>query len=105
MMKKIDRREFIQQLGLKVGGAAVLFLVADELLADLGGKPLPATEYDWSKHHYGYAIDTRKCIGCGRCVLACRTSRPGTQYHSAICLEMCNVRSRYGGYVVNPMQL
>ncbi len=71
--KRISRREFIQQVGAAAGSTAILFLVAEEALADLAGTPRSAAEYDWTKHHYGYIIDTMKCIGCGRCVLACRT--------------------------------
>jgi Fe-S-cluster-containing dehydrogenase component len=71
--KRISRREFIQQVGAAAGSTAILFLVAEETLADLAGTPKPAAEYDWTEHHYGYIIDTTKCIGCGRCVLACKT--------------------------------
>lgn len=28
--------------------------------------------YNWEEHLYAYVIDTRKCIGCGNCVKACR---------------------------------
>ncbi|KKM10844.1 hypothetical protein SY88_12000 [Clostridiales bacterium PH28_bin88] len=26
----------------------------------------------WEEHHWGFVVDTRKCIGCGRCVRACK---------------------------------
>jgi Fe-S-cluster-containing dehydrogenase component len=32
----------------------------------------PTTEYDWSKHRWAYGIDATKCIGCLRCVEACK---------------------------------
>ena len=28
--------------------------------------------YDWEEHFWGYVVDTRKCIGCGRCANACK---------------------------------
>lgn len=46
------------------------------LLIDCGPvEPEPevaAGEYDWTKHYWGYAIDTTKCIGCCACMRACR---------------------------------
>ena len=68
-----EPREFLRELGAGAAATAVMVILAEDVLADLGGKPRPITEYDWTKHHYGYAVDTRKCIGCGRCVLACKT--------------------------------
>ena len=28
--------------------------------------------YDWSKHHWAFGVDATKCIGCLRCVEACK---------------------------------
>lgn len=39
-------------------------------LKGVGGLP---ESYDPSLHYYGYGIDIEKCIGCGRCVEACKT--------------------------------
>ena len=39
----------------------------------LAGKAAAATDdYDASKHYYGMGIQVDKCIGCGRCVEACK---------------------------------
>lgn len=32
----------------------------------------PTEDYDWNAHYYGFVVDTRRCIGCGRCVWACK---------------------------------
>ena len=46
------------------------------LVAGWGGKSLAKGEegaaYDATKHHWGYAVDIAKCIGCGACMRACR---------------------------------
>ncbi len=37
-------------------------------------KPAPPEipGYDWNKHRWGYGIDANRCIGCLRCVEACK---------------------------------
>ena len=36
-------------------------------------RPVPAIPgYDWSKHHWAFGVDATKCIGCLRCVEACK---------------------------------
>ena len=56
-------------------GAAGLLAAAS---AD-SGKPgtgsaesFPTPDYDWNKHRWAYAVDATKCIGCLRCVEACK---------------------------------
>lgn len=31
-----------------------------------------AFRYDWKEHDYVFVVDATKCIGCGRCVIACK---------------------------------
>ncbi|MFH2005257.1 MAG: 4Fe-4S dicluster domain-containing protein [bacterium] len=38
-------------------------------------------KYDWSKHYWGYAIDTTKCIGCCSCMRACRAENDVPKKH------------------------
>ncbi len=76
---KISRRDFIKigSRGL-LGGIIVSsipallrnFAPAGQkanlvLAADSGG-------YQWEKHYWGFVCDNERCIGCGRCVVACR---------------------------------
>ena len=32
----------------------------------------PVPGYDWTKHRWGFGVDTTRCIGCLRCVEACK---------------------------------
>lgn len=65
----VDRREFLTECAR----AAPLLLVATVTVRSDAQEPdAPAPGYDPSEHHYGMAIDIRKCIGCGRCVAACK---------------------------------
>jgi Fe-S-cluster-containing dehydrogenase component len=43
----------------------------------------PTADYDWTKHRWAYGIDVNKCIGCLRCVEACKTENGvvGDAYH------------------------
>jgi tetrathionate reductase subunit B len=34
--------------------------------------PPPVQDYQASKHRYGFGVNTQVCIGCGRCVRACK---------------------------------
>jgi Fe-S-cluster-containing dehydrogenase component len=31
-----------------------------------------AKSYDWRDHHFAFVVDATRCIGCGRCVVACK---------------------------------
>ena len=68
---------------LQLGAAALPALCGARLLADaLTGSGVetaraadttaPADAYDPSAHSWAFAIDTTTCIGCGRCVDACK---------------------------------
>ena len=67
----MNKREFLAE--------AVLFFPAASLFQALAGEaegteraPGSAAGYDPSLHWYGMGIDVKKCIGCNRCVEACK---------------------------------
>ncbi|MHC5010119.1 MAG: 4Fe-4S dicluster domain-containing protein [Planctomycetota bacterium] len=68
MSEPCSRREFILK-ALGTSSCAVLFTAC-------GRVPSPAgpdeSGYDPSDHYYGMGIQVDKCIGCGRCVEACK---------------------------------
>jgi len=73
MIMDISRREFTK-FGCRViiGVAAGTAII--ESFAIMGGAQEESSnkEYDWNEHLWGYVVDTRKCIGCGRCANACK---------------------------------
>lgn len=72
------RRAFLKK-GCELAASAVMFVglipilsEASETAKKKSPHPKEVEGYDWCDHLYAYVIDTRKCIGCGMCVRACR---------------------------------
>jgi Fe-S-cluster-containing dehydrogenase component len=75
------RRRFLSGLGLAVTctgaitGATVLGFsgsVSAKTDSPPQGGSFPTKEYDWTKRRWGFGVDVNKCIGCLRCVEACK---------------------------------
>lgn len=71
---EITRREF-NKIGCKIiigatAGSAIVGSIITNSIAAPNSKA--NSDYDWEQHYWGYLIDTRKCIGCGRCATACK---------------------------------
>lgn len=69
------RRNFLCLLGTGVAGAGVLAGTGSLLLAkEPSAEPAPPKipDYDWGKHKWGFGVDATRCIGCLRCVEACK---------------------------------
>src|SRR5450759_852432 len=70
----LPRRNFLRLLGkgVAVAGAAAgtAKLLAKESSTEAAPPKIP--NYDWSKHQWGYGVDATRCIGCLRCVEACK---------------------------------
>ncbi len=65
-----DRREFLRTLGRAVTYTGVLAGAKSALGAAPPTSPVP--DYDWNAHQWAYGVDATRCIGCLRCVQACK---------------------------------
>jgi len=66
MAKDYDRREVLMKM-VELPCSAMLVAVCGPLAAQAD-----EGEYDPSEHYWGMGIQVDKCIGCGRCVEACK---------------------------------
>lgn len=65
-----SRRDFLSRC-IKIGaGASVLPLLSP--LSSAFARYTDFPDYDPAEHHYGMGIDVKACIGCGKCVNACK---------------------------------
>jgi len=65
------RRRFLAGAGAACAGAALVGVLGPALAKE-AGVSFPTADFDWEKHNWGYGIDANKCIGCLRCVDACK---------------------------------
>lgn len=63
--REVTRRDWLKLLGAQAAGILVIRCKVPAALAEKAG-------YDWTKHDWAYAMDIRKCIGCGACMRACQ---------------------------------
>jgi tetrathionate reductase subunit B len=73
------RRRFLQGLGNAAGcvvaAAGTLGALKESAAqsgANAGAESFPTMDYDWTKHQWAFGVDATKCIGCLRCVEACK---------------------------------
>jgi Fe-S-cluster-containing dehydrogenase component len=78
-----ERRQFLRLLGsaatcasATVASAAALGALTEETGAKAGratsADSSPIKGYDWNQHQWAFGVDATKCIGCLRCVEACK---------------------------------
>ena len=80
--KQAERRKFLCDTGKALAGLGVIAgggnLLAEDTQAEAATSS-PVPDYDWTKHRWAYGIDATKCIGCLRCVEACKTENGVTK--------------------------
>ncbi|HBB17441.1 MAG TPA: 4Fe-4S ferredoxin, partial [Syntrophus sp. (in: bacteria)] len=74
----MDRRDFLKNCCLLISSGVI-----SGGLAPVGWAKTIHKDYDPAKHLYGMGIDINKCIGCGRCMQACKTENdvPSDPYY------------------------
>ncbi|MBI4207034.1 MAG: 4Fe-4S dicluster domain-containing protein [Betaproteobacteria bacterium] len=86
------RRAFLRRLGraatyagaaLGVGSLGGVQKVAAKNESTSGTGSFPTKDYDWTKRRWAFGVDATKCIGCLRCVEACKRENnvPGDAHH------------------------
>ena len=71
--QQIERRDFLSCLGSAIAcGAATVAASATAPAATASSAVPPIPNFDWSKHQWAFGVDAEKCIGCLRCVEACK---------------------------------
>lgn len=77
----VARRSFLRKIGgaatcagaaAAVGSLGVMQKVAAKSEPAAAEKSFPTPDYDWTKHQWAFGVDATKCIGCLRCVEACK---------------------------------
>lgn len=72
--REVDRRAFLGEMLASVCGvAAPVVLLGTIRIPTALAQGQTGSEYDATEHFYGMGIDVEKCIGCARCVDACKT--------------------------------
>ncbi len=68
----VDRRQFLTE-ALNVAAGAAPLVILGVVRIPAAGAQEAAGAVDQDEHNYAMGIDVNKCIGCARCVVACKT--------------------------------
>jgi tetrathionate reductase subunit B len=75
----LARRSFLRKVGAAAAGAASAAGTAGAVRNAVAkgesaqaAKSFPTPDYDWTQHRWAFGVDATKCIGCLRCVEACK---------------------------------
>jgi Fe-S-cluster-containing dehydrogenase component len=69
----LARRHFLRKLGVAGAALATGTAALTKSASPAAPKPFPTADYDWTKRRWAFGVDATKCIGCLRCVEACKT--------------------------------
>jgi Fe-S-cluster-containing dehydrogenase component len=82
-LRGIGRAATVAAAAVAAGTAGVMRKAAAKSEAASGRASFPTADYDWTKHRWAFGVDATKCIGCLRCVEACKRENdvPLTAHH------------------------
>jgi len=100
---KAGRRAFLRAAAKTALAAAALVgtreIGAKETSGE-SGDSFPTADYDWTKHRWAYGIDAYRCIGCLRCVEACKAENfAAVQHLGGVPLDAHHFRTWVERYV------
>jgi tetrathionate reductase subunit B len=81
-LRKISRAATCVGAIVAVGALGVAKNAAAKSESGSGRASFPTKDYDWTKHQWAFGVDATKCIGCLRCVEACKNENhvPGNAH-------------------------
>ena len=82
-LRKIGRAATVAAAAVAAGAGGVMRQAAAKNGTASSRASFPTVDYDWTKHRWAFGVDATKCIGCLRCVEACKRENdvPLTAHH------------------------
>jgi Fe-S-cluster-containing dehydrogenase component len=82
-LRKIGRAATVAAAAVAAGAGSVMRQAAAKNGTASSRTSFPTADYDWTKHRWAFGVDATKCIGCLRCVEACKRENavPLTAHH------------------------
>jgi Fe-S-cluster-containing dehydrogenase component len=82
-LRKIGRAATVAAAAVAAGTGVVMRKAAAKSESAAAQESFPTPDYDWTKHRWAFGVDATKCIGCLRCVEACKRENavPLTAHH------------------------
>jgi len=82
-LRKIGRAATVAGAAVAAGTSGVMRKAAAKSESASPRESFPTADYDWTKHRWAFGVDATKCIGCLRCVEACKRENdvPLTAHH------------------------
>jgi len=82
-LRKIGRAATVAAAAVAAGAGGVMRQAAAKKGTASSRASFPTVDYDWTKHRWAFGVDAIKCIGCLRCVEACKRENnvPLTAHH------------------------